>query len=169
MGFLSSITAHISSRVHLFNWYRGPLPGTKWPGSEVGHACAPSVEVTNEWNYTSTSPIYYFMACIDVYRHNFTFIFPKLYLSQSHISKLKSLDHVCVFFLYSPTDAQVKCLQNNFKLYIKITIYTAPTCFGALTLSSGSAILVFAKVRECIPLTQSTSEQCNVHTPTRTQ
>jgi hypothetical protein len=33
---------------------------------------------------------------------------------------------------YSPTDAQVNCLKNNFKIYIKIDITTAPTCFGAI-------------------------------------
>jgi len=50
------------------------------------------------------------------------------------------------FFFYSPTDAQVNCLKNNFKIYIKINIKTAPTCFGAVTPSSGSALLVLAKV-----------------------
>jgi hypothetical protein len=44
--------------------------------------------------------------------------------------------------VYSPTDAQVKCLKNNIKFYIK----TAPTCFGAVTPSSGSALFVLAKV-----------------------
>jgi hypothetical protein len=34
---------------------------------------------------------------------------------------------------YPPTDAQVNCLKNNFKIYIKIDIKTAPTCFGAVT------------------------------------
>jgi hypothetical protein len=34
----------------------------------------------------------------------------------------------------SPTDAQVNCLKNNFKISIK----TAPTCFGAVTPSSGA-------------------------------
>jgi hypothetical protein len=34
---------------------------------------------------------------------------------------------------YSPTDAQVNCLKNNFKIYIKIDIKTAPTYFGAVT------------------------------------
>ena len=48
------------------------------------------------------------------------------------------LDIIKVFF--SPTDAQVNCLKNNFKIYIKTDITTAPT----------------------------TSEQGNVHTPTRT-
>ena len=38
------------------------------------------------------------------------------------------------FFFYLPTDAQVKCLKNNFKIYIKIDIKTAPTCFGAITI-----------------------------------
>jgi len=47
---------------------------------------------------------------------------------------------------YSPTDAQVNCLKNNFKIYIKINIKTAPTFFGAVTPSSGSALLVLAKV-----------------------
>ena len=50
------------------------------------------------------------------------------------------LDIIKVF--YSSTDAQVNCLKNNIKIYIK----TAPTCFGAVTPSSGSAIFVLAKV-----------------------
>jgi len=40
----------------------------------------------------------------------------------------------------------VNCLKNNFKMYIKIDIKTAPTCFGAVTPSSGGALLVLAKV-----------------------
>jgi len=55
------------------------------------------------------------------------------------------LDITNVIF-YSPTDAQVNCLKNNFKIYIKIYIKTAPTCFGAVTPSSGSALLVLAEV-----------------------
>jgi hypothetical protein len=49
-------------------------------------------------------------------------------------------------FFYSPTVAQLNCLKNNFKIYIKIDIKTAPTCFDAVTPSSGSALLVLAKV-----------------------
>ena len=55
------------------------------------------------------------------------------------------LDIIKVFFC-SPTDAQVNYLKNNFKIYIKINIKTAPTCFGAVTPSSGSALLVLVKV-----------------------
>jgi hypothetical protein len=33
-----------------------------------------------------------------------------------------------------PTDAQLNCLKNNFKIYIKIDIKTAPPCFGAITI-----------------------------------
>jgi len=47
---------------------------------------------------------------------------------------------------YSPTDAQVNCLKNNFKHYTKIDIRTAPTCFDAVTPSSGRALLVLAEV-----------------------
>jgi len=47
---------------------------------------------------------------------------------------------------YSPTDAQVNCVLSNFKIYIKISTKTAPTCFGAVTPSSGSALLVLAEV-----------------------
>jgi hypothetical protein len=54
------------------------------------------------------------------------------------------LDIIKVF--YSATDAQVNCLKNNFKIDIKINIKTAPTFFGAVTPSSGSASLVLAKV-----------------------
>jgi hypothetical protein len=32
---------------------------------------------------------------------------------------------------YSPTDAQLNCLKNNFKIYIKIDIKTAD--FGSIT------------------------------------
>ena len=49
------------------------------------------------------------------------------------------LDIIKVF--YSPTDAQVNCLKSNFEIHIK----TAPTCFGAVTPSSGSALFVLAK------------------------
>jgi hypothetical protein len=47
---------------------------------------------------------------------------------------------------YSPIDAQLNSLQNNFKIYIKIDTKTAPTCFGAVTPSTESALLVLAKV-----------------------
>jgi hypothetical protein len=40
----------------------------------------------------------------------------------------------------------VKCLKNSFKNYIKIDIKTAPTRFGAITPSSGSALSDLAKV-----------------------
>jgi len=49
-------------------------------------------------------------------------------------------------FFYSPTDARVNCLKNNFKIYIKTDIKTAPTRFGAVAPSSGSALFVLAKV-----------------------
>jgi hypothetical protein len=39
-----------------------------------------------------------------------------------------------IFFFYLPTDAQLNCLKNNFKIYIKIDIKTAPTCFGAIAI-----------------------------------
>ena len=45
-------------------------------------------------------------------------------------------------FFYSPTDAQLDNIKNNFKIYIT----TAPTCFGAVTPSSGSALFVLVKV-----------------------
>jgi len=54
-------------------------------------------------------------------------------------------DIIKVFF-HSPTDAQVNCLKDSFKIYIKINIKTAPTCFGAVTPSSGSALPVLATV-----------------------
>jgi len=40
----------------------------------------------------------------------------------------------------------MNCLENNFKIYIKINIKTAPTCFGAVTPSSGSALFMLATV-----------------------
>jgi len=55
------------------------------------------------------------------------------------------LDIIKVFFIHE-TDTQVNCLKNNIKIHIKIDIKTAPTCFAAVTPSSGSALLVLAKV-----------------------
>jgi hypothetical protein len=46
---------------------------------------------------------------------------------------------------YSPMNAQVIVLKNNIKIYIKI----APTCFGAVTPSSGRSLSVLAKVTLC--------------------
>jgi hypothetical protein len=43
---------------------------------------------------------------------------------------------------YLPRNAQVIVLKNNIKIYIK----TAPTCFGVVPPSSGSALSVLAKV-----------------------
>jgi hypothetical protein len=60
-----------------------------------------------------------------------------------HVSRIK---FKLTKFFYSPTDAQVNCLKNSFKIYVKIYIKTAPTCFGAVTPSSGSALLMLAKV-----------------------
>jgi len=34
----------------------------------------------------------------------------------------------------------VNCFKNKFKIYTKIDIKTAATCFGAVTPSSGSAL-----------------------------
>ena len=49
-------------------------------------------------------------------------------------------------FICLPTDEQLNCLKNSFKIYIKIYIKTASTCFGAFTPSSGSALFELAKV-----------------------
>jgi len=46
-------------------------------------------------------------------------------------------------FFNSPTAAQVNYLKNNFKIYINIK--TAPTRFGLVTPSSGSALVLLAK------------------------
>ena len=40
-------------------------------------------------------------------------------------------------FFYLPTEAQMSCLKNNIKIYIK----TTPTCVGAVTPLSGSALI----------------------------
>jgi hypothetical protein len=45
----------------------------------------------------------------------------------------KLQQHIIKVF-YSPTDAQVNCLKNNFKIDIKIDIKTAPACFSEITI-----------------------------------
>jgi hypothetical protein len=68
-------------------------------------------------------------------------------------SELTNVTHTIKVF-YSPTDAQVNCLKNNFKIYIKIDIKTAPTCFGAVTI-----------IREHIIRNSSSSPQGPERTP----
>ena len=41
-------------------------------------------------------------------------------------SEIQTLQDLISKVFYSPTDAQVNCLKNNIKIYIK----TAPMCFG---------------------------------------
>jgi hypothetical protein len=45
----------------LFNEYRGSFPATKRPGHEVNHSLPSSAEFKNEWSYTSTSSISFFI------------------------------------------------------------------------------------------------------------
>jgi len=54
-------------------------------------------------------------------------------------------------FFYSPTDTQVNCLKNNFKIDIQTNIKTSPICFGVDTPSSGSALFVLASTNKALP------------------
>jgi hypothetical protein len=65
---------------------------------------------------------------------------------QCNLCLHKQTTHIIQVFFYLPTAAQVNCLKNNFKIYVKTIIKTASTCFGVFTPSSGSALLVLAKV-----------------------
>jgi len=57
---------------------------------------------------------------------------------QKHTFQYEILSEFFFFTNEYPSD----CLKNNIKIYIK----TAPTCFGAVTPSSGSALSMLAKV-----------------------
>jgi hypothetical protein len=47
----------------IFNWHRGAFPDVKRPGREADHSPPSSVEVKNEWIYTSALNVHYaFMA-----------------------------------------------------------------------------------------------------------
>jgi hypothetical protein len=71
------------------------------------------------------------------------------------------LDITKVFF-YSPTDAQVNCLKTILKFTLKLTLEQLQhVSVQSSSSSSGSILLMSAKVTV-------TSEQCNVHTSTRT-
>jgi len=63
-------------------------------------------------------------------------------VKQTEVKQMDIKQGLCVKVFYPPTDAQVNCLKNNIKIFIK----TAPTCFGAVTPSSGSALFALAKV-----------------------
>ena len=65
------------------------------------------------------------------------------YIENFHIHSMH-LDIIKVFF--SSTDARANCPKSNFKIYIKTGMKKSPTYFGVVTPSSGSALLVRAKV-----------------------
>ena len=46
-----------------------------------------------------------------------------------HLDTIKVLSK-----FFSPTDLQLDSLKDNFKIYIKIDIKIAPTCFGVITI-----------------------------------
>jgi hypothetical protein len=48
--------------------------------------------------------------------------------------KLPSETEMQIKVFHPPIDAQFNCLKNNFKIYIKIDIKTAPKCFGAIAI-----------------------------------
>jgi len=56
-------------------------------------------------------------------------------------------------FIYTSTDALVTCLKNSIKIWIKIYIKTAPTCFGVtVTPSSRSALIrAYFNTHELMP------------------
>jgi hypothetical protein len=69
-------------------------------------------------------------------------IFP-YYLINNRIFERRFLNiNGVIRAFYLPTDAQDSCFKNNIKIYNK----TAPTCFGAVTPSSGSVLFELAKV-----------------------
>ena len=74
--------------------------------------------------------------------HSFSFHF--IDICRPYPSTAESITQspvTCQSFLFI-NNAQVIVLKNSIKIYIKI----APTCFGAVTPSSGSALFVLAKV-----------------------
>jgi hypothetical protein len=79
-----------------------------------------------------------FIGIYSIYKLNLIFC-NNFHIHTVHLNTIK-------VFLYSPTDAQVNYLKNSFKIYIKIDIITAPTCFGAVTPSSRSVLFELAKV-----------------------
>jgi len=100
---------------------------------------------TVSWGRFST------LFCVTVLYSALESSLPKYKTSLHYIIHLKNfhihtvhLDTIKVF--YSPTDAQLNCLKNNIKIYIKMNIKTTPTYFGAVTPLSGSALFVLAKV-----------------------
>jgi hypothetical protein len=63
--FLFSKNVQISSGAYpacMFNGYWGSFLGVKRPGQQVYHSRRPRTNIKNEYIYTSTSPIYAFMA-----------------------------------------------------------------------------------------------------------
>jgi hypothetical protein len=64
---------------------------------------------------------------------------------------MKIYINVKVLF-YSPTDAKVNCLKNNLKIYIKVYVKTAPTCFGAITIIREPTIRIVRSLMMVIAL-----------------
>jgi hypothetical protein len=59
--------------VHWVPW--APSSGIKRPGREAGHLPPSGAEVTDTWNYTSTSPYVFMASCLIKRRAVFTLTF----------------------------------------------------------------------------------------------
>jgi hypothetical protein len=83
--------------------------------------------------------------------HTLTFVSAALIMlrtirgGDSHNIIQTTYTRIIKFFFYQLMHKSI-VLKNNLKICIKIDIKTAPTCFGAVTPPSGSALLVLAKV-----------------------
>ena len=96
--------------------------------SHEGDHSSQSIAKVKNWKCTFTRPI-----CLQrMHRNNVT--------SNFHIRTVH-LDIIKVLFIHQLMHKWV-VLKNNIKIYVK----TAPTCFGAVTPSSGSALFAFAEV-----------------------
>jgi len=56
---------------------------------------------------------------------------------------------VIMFFIIKVSfanNAHLNCLKNSFKIYIKIDIITAPTCFDVITIIREHSYLILLKL-----------------------
>jgi hypothetical protein len=81
-----------------------------------------------------------------------------------HLSNLFLCAYIsCILILskfYSPTDAQLNFLRNNFKISIKIYIKTAPTYFGVITIMIILTKVTLARSNSALPDDGDYTETC---------
>jgi hypothetical protein len=121
---------------------------SRW-GTDVRRLCVVYCQVkvsATDWSLVQRSPAELDVSQCDREATTVRSLWPfngYIGMERMHVNDFLKLILDLSTFFYLPTDTQLNCLKNNFKIYTKIGITTFPTCFGVI------AIIRERNIRSC--------------------